>query len=302
MAGRAGCSDSLGCCARFAQSWNHFGGSVSAEVLKTTADSFVALGLKDVGYRWINTDVRLSRPSCTLPTAIDSCLLALSAQDCWSELARDNATHRIIPAKNFGGTDATMKDLSAYIKSKGMSFGIYGAAGQTTCAGRAGGLYHEYIDAQTYADWGALYLKYDDCGQNNINSYAKFSAMRDGLNRTGIPIVFSYEPHLTKPIAWTSTVGNLWRTGHDIGSQYGSMFSELVIGNSWASLGGPGHWNDDDMLEVGNKGLTIAEQRTHFALWCMVKSPLLIGSDVRSIANDSLALLKNTGEKTALFF
>ena len=78
-----------------------------------------------------------------------------------------------------------------------------------------------------------------DCGQNNINSYAKFSAMRDGLNRTGIPIVFSYEPHLTKPIAWTRYVGNLWRTGHDIGSNFGSMFSELVIGNSWASLGGP---------------------------------------------------------------
>ena len=117
--------------------------------------------------------------------------------------------------------------------------------------------------------------------------------MRDGLNRTGKPIVFSYEPHLTKPIEWTQHVGNLWRTGHDIGSNFNSMFSELVIGNSWASLGGPGNWNDDDMLEVGNKGLSISEQRTHFALWCLVKSPLLIGSDVRSIAADSLALLKN---------
>jgi hypothetical protein len=90
------------------------------------------------------------------------------------------------------------------------------------------------------------YLKYDQCGQNNINSYAKMSAMRDGLNRTGIPIVFSFEPHLTKPITWTTFVGNLWRTGHDIGSNFGSMFSELVIGNAWASIASPGSWNDDE--------------------------------------------------------
>jgi len=240
-------------------------------VLATTADAFVSLGLTAAGYQYINTD------------------------DCWSELTRDNATRRIVPGPNFGGSEAAMKNLSKYINSKGMAFGMYGAAGETTCAGRAGGLYHEGLDAQTYADWGATYLKYDNCGQVNMNSYAKFSAMRDALNRTGKRILFSFEPHLTTPIEWPRYVGNAWRTGHDIGSHYGSMFSELVIGNSWANVGGVGGWNDDDMLEVGNSGLTIAEQRTHFALWCMVKSPLLIGSDVRSIAADSLALLKNKG-------
>mmetsp|Transcript_50740 Transcript_50740/g.99422 ORF Transcript_50740/g.99422 Transcript_50740/m.99422 type:complete len:704 (+) Transcript_50740:1-2112(+) len=250
-------------------SWNHFAGLVSADILKTTADAFVDLGLKDAGYTYINTD------------------------DCWSNLARDKQTGRIVPGPNFGGSEAAMKNLSAYIQSKGLKFGIYGAAGETTCAGRAGGLYHEDIDAKTYIDWGAEYLKYDDCGQVNLQSFAKFSAMRDALNRTGVPVVYSYEPHLVVPIGWPKYVGNLWRTGHDIGSNFESMFSELVIGNAWASMAGPGQWNDDDMLEVGNPGLSIAEQRTHFALWCMVKSPLLIGSDVRKIANDSLALLLN---------
>jgi hypothetical protein len=137
--------------------------------------------------------------------------------------------------------------------------------------------------------------------------------MRDALNRTGKAIVYSFEPHLTVPIAWPAYVGNLWRTGNDIGSNYAAIFNELIVGNAWASVGGPGHWNDDDMLEVGNPGLSIAEQRTHFALWCMVKSPLMvlsslllylgvsssrppspqIGSDVRSISNNSLALLLN---------
>jgi len=176
-----------------------------------------------------------------------------------------------------------------------MKFGIYGAAGQTTCASRVGGLYHERVDAQTYADWGAEYLKYDNCGEVNVQSYAKFSAMSDALNATGKKIFFSYEPHLTEPIAWTQYVGNAWRTGHDIGSHFSSMFSDLAINNAWATVGGVGGWNDADMLEVGNKGLTLSEQRAHFALWCLAKSPLLIGSDVRSINASSLAILKNAG-------
>ena len=255
-------------------SWNHFGCSVSSTILKQVADDFVSLGLLDAGYNFINSD------------------------DCWSapNFAKNTsgrgADGRIMPASNFGGV-SDMKALSAYIRSKGMKFGIYGAAGQTTCASRVGSLYHERIDAQTFADWGAEYLKYDNCGEVNIQSYAKFSAMADALNATGKHIFFSYEPHLTSAIAWTKYVGNAWRTGHDIGDKFSSMFSDLSINNAWATVGAPGGFNDADMLEVGNTGLTISEQRVHFALWCMVKSPLLIGSDVRSIAADSLALLKN---------
>ena len=98
-------------------------------------------------------------------------------------------------------------------------------------------------------------------------SFPGCTGAKFGRNRTGRPMVFSYEPHLTQPIEWTRFVGNAWRTGGDIGSSFGSVFHEVLIGNAWASLGGPGNFNDMDMLEVGNAGLTFAEQRTHFAIW-----------------------------------
>ena len=259
-------------------SWNHFHCSVSSDLLKATTDDFVALGLTAAGYQYINTD------------------------DCWSQpnfVPSTNASGRgsdgrIKPAASFGSV-AAIKELSAYIRSKGMKFGIYGAAGQTTCASRVGSLYHERDDAASFASWGASYLKYDNCGEVNLQSYGKFSAMADALNATGVPIFFSFEPHLTLPIGWTKNVGNAWRTGNDIGSRFSSVITDLAVANAWATVSGAGGWADADMLEVGNTGLTLAEQRTHFALWCLIKSPLLIGADVRTIAQESLAILKNAG-------
>ena len=117
--------------------------------------------------------------------------------------------------------------------------------------------------------------------------------MRDGLNATGRNIIFSFEPHNTIPTTWQPYVGNAWRTGHDIGAHYESMFSDLTINNAWANVGGPGSWNDGDMLEVGNHGLSVPEARSHFALWCLVKSPLLIGCDLTKIAPPYLQILLN---------
>lgn len=130
-------------------SWNRFGCRVSSDILRNTTQRLVELGLADVGYKSVNTD------------------------DCWLNKTR-NATGHLAPAPNFPGGDQGMRDLIEFIDSKGLQFGIYGAAGETTCASRAGSLYHEDIDARTYASWGVKYLKYDDCGEVNLNSYAKF--------------------------------------------------------------------------------------------------------------------------------
>ena len=152
------------------------------------ADEIVTLGLKDLGYEYVNTD------------------------DLWLQLER-SPEGKLIPGKNFGGPgEEGMRNLSAYIHGKGLKFGVYGAAGETTCAKAAGNLYHERADAAQLASWGVDLFKYDECGENNLQSFAKFSVMRDALNATGRPIVFSYEPHITVPISWPPFVGNLWRT------------------------------------------------------------------------------------------
>lgn len=249
-------------------SWNHFGGSVSAAVMREAADQFVALGLREAGYVYINSD------------------------DEWSELNR-SASGRLVPKASFGG-EGGMRNLSAYIHARGLKFGLYGAAAQTTCGGSAGGLYHEQADAQTLREWEVDYFKYDNCGTINIQSYAKYQTFRDALNHTGRHIVYSFEPHQRPHVyAWNKLVGNSWRTGNDIGADYRRIFANLVANNLWAGVTGKGAWGDADMLEVGNPGLSVPEARTHFALWCLVKSPLLIGADLKHIGADYLAILKN---------
>ena len=151
-----------------------------------------------------------------------------------------------------------------------------GAAGYTTCGRRAGSLYHERQDAATYAAWGVSYVKYDDCGEANIQSYAKYFVMKDALAAAygSTPIdYYSYEPFqvygrgAVQQMAWVSTVGDLWRSGGDIRASWESILSNAHANNEWAPNARPGHFNDADMLEVGNGQLTLAEQRSHFALW-----------------------------------
>ena len=232
-----------------------------------TAQTFIQSGLRDAGYNFLNSD------------------------DGWLSPNR-SATGALVamPAQFPSGLSALTQKLHAL----GFHFGIYGCASETTCGSRAGSLYREAKDAQQYASWGVSYLKFDDCGEMNLASYAKFSVMRDAIARTGRPMVYSFEPYtggLQTP--WLGSVGNSWRTGPDARPHYSSVIGNAFVNNMAASLAGPGHFNDADMLEIGNGDITLAEARTQFSLWCLMKSPLLIGADMQTIAMPFLQIMKN---------
>ncbi|SEN75239.1 NPCBM/NEW2 domain-containing protein [Actinacidiphila rubida] len=251
--------------------WNAFGCNVSEQLIKQTADYFLSSGLKDAGYTYVNID------------------------DCWMTHTRD-AQGRLVPdpAKFPDG----IKGTADYVHSKGLKLGIYEDAGTATCAGYPGSLGHETTDAQTFADWGVDYLKYDNCNnksdgtrQDYVNRY---TAMRDALLATGRPIVYSLcEWGVNNPWEWAGDVGNSWRTTGDISDNWASMLSIAKANMPLASAAGPGHWNDPDMLEVGNGGMTDTEYRTHFSLWSMMNSPLLIGTDLRKATQQTLDILSN---------
>jgi alpha-galactosidase len=237
----------------------------------------VASGMRDAGYVYINID------------------------DTW-EGERDAAG---IIHSNSKFPD--MKALADYVHSKGLKIGIYSSPGPRTCAGFEGSLGHEKQDAETYAQWGIDYLKYDLCSlgaemqkaptpeaahQIMIDAYIR---MRGALRSTGRPIVFSLCQYGADAVwKWGPDVGgNLWRTTGDISDNYARM---TVIGFAQAGLArfaGPGHWNDPDMLEVGNGGMTAEEYRTHMSLWAILAAPLLAGNDLTTMTPETIALLTN---------
>jgi alpha-galactosidase len=251
--------------------WNAFGCNVSEQLITQTADLFVSAGLKDVGYQYVNID------------------------DCWMTHQRD-ADGRLVPDPvKFPHGIAWLAD---YVDSKGLKLGIYEDAGTATCAGFPGSLGHEGVDARTFADWGIDYLKYDNCnnaGSTTKEQYiARYSAMRDALARTGRPIVYSVcEWGINEPWTWAPDVGNLWRTTGDIGDNWGSVKSIIRQNMNLYPFAKPGAWNDPDMLEVGNGGMTGTEYRTHFGMWAMLAAPLLIGSDLRGTTADTMSILLN---------
>ncbi|WP_377268239.1 NPCBM/NEW2 domain-containing protein [Peterkaempfera sp. SMS 1(5)a] len=251
--------------------WNAFGCDVSEQLIKQTADYFVSSGLKDAGYQYVNID------------------------DCWMTHERD-ADGRLVPdAVKFPDG---IKGTADYVHGLGLKLGIYEDAGTATCAGYPGSLGHETTDAQTFADWGVDYLKYDNCNnksdgtrQDFVNRY---TAMRDALQATGRPIVYSLcEWGQQQPWEWASDIGNSWRTTGDISDNWASMLSILKSNVSLAQYAGPGHWNDPDMLEVGNGGMTDTEYRSHFSLWSMMDAPLLIGTDLRKASPQTMSILLN---------
>ncbi len=251
--------------------WNSFGCNVDEALIKQTADFFVSSGMKAAGYRYVNID------------------------DCWLTHQRD-AQGRLVPdpAKFPDG----IKGTADYVHSKGLKLGIYEDAGTQTCAGYPGSLGHEKIDAQTFADWGVDYLKYDNC--NNAGSttkaqyVARYTAMRDALAATGRKIVFSIcEWGVNDPATWAGDVGNLWRTTGDISDNWSSLKSIIAQNAPLAAHAHPGAWNDPDMLEVGNGGMTDTEYRTHFSLWAEMAAPLLVGSDLRKASPATMKILLN---------
>jgi len=257
-------------------SWNKFACNINEQLIRETADAMVSKGLKDAGYEYLNID------------------------DCWHG-TRDASGNIQPDAKRF---PSGMKALADYVHSKGLKLGIYSDAGNATCGGYPGSRGHEYQDALTYASWGIDYLKYDWCNTKGLNAEASYTTMRDALYAAGRPVLFSIcEWGDNKPTDWAPAIGHSWRTTGDI---YPCWDCELGHG-SWSSWGvlrildkqaglrkfaGPGHWNDMDMLEVGN-GLTENEDRAHFSLWAMMNSPLIMGNDVRSMPESVRKMLTN---------
>jgi len=258
-------------------SWNHFHRNVTDAVIRAQADAMVKSGMRDAGYTYINID------------------------DTW-EGERD-AQGNIQTNSKF----PDMKALADYVHSKGLKLGIYSSPGAKTCAGFEGSLGHEEQDAKTYAAWGIDYLKYDLCGlrvqmkaapsreaahQVMVDAYVK---MHKALLSTGRPIVYSLCQYGVDDVwEWgTSVGGNLWRTTGDINDTYNRMadigFNQLGI----AQYAGPGHWNDPDMLEVGNGGMSIDEYKTHMSLWAILAAPLLAGNDLSTMTPETVAILTN---------
>jgi hypothetical protein len=198
--------------------WNHFHMNPNETIFLETAESFAKLGLQDAGYIFLNSD------------------------DGWLSPNRSAAGDLVaMPAQFPSGIAA----LTRKLHDLGFLFGIYGCASETTCGSRMGSLYHESRDAKQYSRMGVDYLKFDDCGEMNLASYAKFSVMRDAIAQTGRPMVYSFEPYTGSRI-WLGTVGNSWRTGPDATPHYSSILGNAFVNNLAANLAGPGHFNDAD--------------------------------------------------------
>jgi alpha-galactosidase len=255
-------------------SWNKFGCNVSEELIRNVADSMVSTGLKDAGYQYVVID------------------------DCW-QVGRDKEGNIIPDPKRFAGG---IKALADYVHSKGLKFGIYSDAGTGTCENRPGSRGYEFQDARQYAAWGVDYLKYDFCNHSTQDSIASYSIMRDALAKSGRPILFSIcEWGSTKPWLWGKDVGNMWRSTGDIINKWSGsekwggvgVVQILDLLDGLQTYAGPGHWNDPDMLEVGNGVLTDTEARAHFSMWCMLAAPLIAGNDLRTMSAETKAILSN---------
>ncbi len=257
-------------------SWNKFACDINEKVIREAADYMVSSGMKDAGYEYIVID------------------------DCWHG-KRDSLGFISANKEKF---PSGMKALVDYVHSKGLKFGIYSDAGWETCGGRPGSRGREFQDAQTYAKWGVDYLKYDWCNTEGLKAEGAYMTMRNALREAGRPIVLSIcEWGDNQPWEWAENIGHLWRTTGDI---YNCWDCEEDHG-TWSSFGvlqildmqdglrkyaGPGHWNDPDMMEVGN-GMSVSEDRAHFTMWCMLAAPLIAGNDLSNMSEATVAILTN---------
>jgi alpha-galactosidase len=250
-------------------SWNHFAERVDDKVVRETADAMVRSGMAAAGYQYVNID------------------------DTW-ELGRD-ANGQIVPNSKF----PDMKALADYIHSKGLKLGLYTSPGPLTCGGYVASYGHEEQDARTFAGWGVDYLKYDWCSAGRIypstSLRASYQKMGAALLKSGRPIVYSLCEYGDQEVwKWGPKVaGNLWRTTGDIQDNWSSMSKIGFNQGRLAPYAAPGHWNDPDMLEVGNGGMTPQEYRTHFSLWSMLAAPLIAGNDLRTMSAETHDILTN---------
>ncbi|KAJ4734281.1 Alpha-galactosidase [Rhynchospora pubera] len=250
-------------------SWNHFGCNINEQLIRQTADAMVNTGLASLGYKYINID------------------------DCWGESGRDYQGNLVPKQSTF---PSGMKALADYVHAKGLKLGIYSDAGSMTCSNTMpGSLYHEEQDVKTFTSWGIDYLKYDNCNNGGIEPKQRYQRMSNALQTYGKSIFFSLcEWGRDNPATWAAGMGNSWRTTDDIQDNWNSMTSRADENDRWASYAGPGGWNDPDMLEVGNGGMSTEEYQSHFSIWSLVKAPLLIGCDLRSMSQDTKDILGNS--------
>jgi alpha-galactosidase len=257
-------------------SWNHFACEINESTIREVAHAIANNGMKDAGYRYINID------------------------DCWHGTRDSLGFIHPDPVRFPSG----MKALADYIHAKGLKLGIYSDAGWKTCGGRPGSRGYEYQDALVYASWGIDYLKYDWCNTEALNAEGAYMTMGNALVAAGHPIVLSIcEWGNNKPWEWGKNVGHLWRTTGDIYS----CFDCVIDHGTWKAWGvlqildmqkglrryaGPDHWNDPDMMEVGN-GMSVSEDRAHFSLWCILAAPLIAGNDVRKMSPETTGILTN---------
>src|SRR5256885_11105710 len=248
-------------------SWNKFACEVSEQLIGEIADAMVSSGLKEAGYQYVNID------------------------DCW-QVSRDAQGNIVAdPARFRSG----IKALADYVHGRGLKLGVYTDAGRLTCQKRPGSFDHELQDAKTYASWGVDYVKVDWCYSEGLDPEVQYVKFRDALAQAGRPIVFSICNWGVKaPWRWGPKTGNLWRTTEDISDSYDSM-SLIGFGqNGLEKFAGPGHWNDPDMLEIGNGKMNRDEYRTHMALWAILAAPLLAGNDLRTMSAETKELLTNS--------
>ncbi len=260
-------------------SWNRFNCDINEQVVRETADAMVLSGMKDAGYQYLVID------------------------DCW-QVGRDSLGFIVADPVKF---PSGMKSLADYVHGKGLKFGLYTCAGRETCQGRPGSRGHEYQDAIIYSHWGVDFVKMDWCNSDGQNAMESYILMRDALYSAGRPVVFSIcEWGLNKPWEWAADVGHLWRTTGDIRENWdipdakegkcwgGGVIINLDMQQGLEEYAGPGHWNDPDMLEIGNGDLTQGENRAHFSLWCMLAAPLFSGNDIRQMDRSVSSILVNT--------
>jgi len=258
-------------------SWNTFQTKIDEPLLKGMVDTYVSSGMKDAGYTYFVLD------------------------DGWMAMERDKDGNLVADPQKFPNG---MKAFADYVHSKGLKFGIYNCAGTKTCAGYPGTRGYEYQDARLYASWGVDYLKFDWCNTEGINAKEAYATMAKAIRAAGRPMIFMLcEGGQHLPWKWAAKDGQLWRSTGDIGN----AFEETVAKDGWKPLSvlnildrqdsirqfaGPGHWNDPDMLEVGN-GMKYNEDKAHFSLWCMLAAPLMAGNDLRKMSEQTTSILTN---------
>jgi alpha-galactosidase len=247
-------------------SWNKFACKVNEQLIRETADAMEATGMKAAGYQYVNID------------------------DCWQVRRAADGTIVADPESFPSG----IKALADYVHNKGLKLGVYTDAGRMTCEKRPGSYEHEAQDIQTYAGWGVDYVKIDWCHAEGLDPEVQYAKFRDAIAKSGRPIVFSICNWGVKaPWRWGPKTGNLWRTTGDISDNWTSMSEIGFSQNGLEKFAGPGHWNDPDMLEVGNGGMKPDEYRTHMALWAILAAPLLAGNDLRNMTAETRDMLTN---------